>query len=356
MRPEARNRVIRLLFQSGIPDRVARWNRKNILIVQYHGITGIEPHDQGPGARWQKHVSARHFLDQMRYLAARYSVVPLQQIVSHYTENTPLPDSPAAITIDDGYRNNYSEAYPILRSLGLPATIFVTTDFVSQTEFLWVDRLEYALRETSQTRLTADLARGRIELSLVSDADRVKALDLLRVELKRSPQAWRFRVAGQVEEQAGRTLGDQPDKVGDFAAMTWDQIAEMERGRLVTIGSHTVTHPILTHCSPDEVDTELQLSKSLVEQALHRPCELFCYPNGDFDSTTRDAVRRAGYTAATSSMRGLNDGRSDVFALRRIGVSGAHSLAEFAVRTSGTEAWLSGLKSSLTRRQRRERV
>lgn len=348
-----RNQAINWLFQLGVFDRVARWNKRKVTIVQYHGVTASPGPFQGIENHKGKHLTAAKFLDQMRYLRTQYQVVPLQEIVSHYLAGTPLPDCCAAITFDDGYRNNYSIAYPILRAFNLPATIFVTTEFISGNNPLWVDRIEYALNKTSKELLELDIPGEEVALSLKNDRERVTAKELLNALLKRSSQGLRSVVVNQLEERAERALGGRRDDQGDYASLTWDEVAEMQSSGLITIGSHTATHPILPRCSSAEVEDELVLSKTLIEKILGRACGLFCYPNGDFDAGTRAAVGRAGYVGAASSMRGLNDDQADLLALKRLGVPDRFSLAEFAATVSGGLFLLSWVKSMLVPRTRR---
>lgn len=339
--------MINRLFQLGVFNHVARWNKKKLLIVQYHGVTASPGPFQGIENHKGKHLTAAKFLDQMRYLRTQYQVVPLQEIVSHYLAGTPLPDCCAAITFDDGYRNNYSVAYPILKAFDLPATIFVTTEFVSGKNPLWVDRIEYALNKTSKGFLERDIPGEQVALSLKNDRERAAAQVFLTALLKRSSQELRSRVVSQLEEKAERALGGRRDDQGDYASLTWDEVVEMQSSGLITIGSHTVTHPILPRCAPAEVEQELVLSKALIEKILGCACGLFCYPNGDFDAGTRAAVGTAGYAGAACSMRGLNGDQADLLALKRFGVPDRFSLAEFAARVSGGLLLLSRIKSML---------
>lgn len=348
-----RNQVINRLFQHGVFDQVAKWNRKKVAIVQYHGVTASTGPFQGIENHKGKHLAAAKFFDQMQYLCTHYKVMPLQEIVSHYVAKIPLPDCCAAITFDDGYRNNYSVAYPILRAFNLPATIFVTTEFVAGNHPLWVDRIEYALNNTAKGFLELDLPEERVALSLKNDREKLRAQGYLNALLKRSSQGLRSMVISQLEAKAERALSGRCDDQGDYASLTWDEVVEMQSSGLITIGSHTVTHPILPKCSVAEVEHELTLSKTLIEKILGRACGLFCYPNGDFDAGTRAAVGTAGYAGAASSMRGLNDNRADLLALKRFGVPNRFSLVEFAARVSGGLLLLSRIKSMVIPPMRR---
>jgi peptidoglycan/xylan/chitin deacetylase (PgdA/CDA1 family) len=103
----------------------------------------------------------------------------------------------------------------------------------------------------------------------------------------------------------------------------------------IEIGSHTLTHPILTNVSDERLRRELQESKSRLEEVLRRPIEQFCYPNGDHDERVRSEVARAGYKIAVTCVGGLNKRGVDPLTLRRIHaeLDGAH----FVQSASGFE-------------------
>jgi peptidoglycan/xylan/chitin deacetylase (PgdA/CDA1 family) len=103
----------------------------------------------------------------------------------------------------------------------------------------------------------------------------------------------------------------------------------------VDVESHTVTHPIVTRVTGDQLAGELRQSRARLEEMLDRPIALFAYPNGTFDRTTRDAVERAGYRLAVTMEPGFNDASSDRLALRRIHTE--TDLSRFIQSTSGFE-------------------
>ncbi len=116
--------------------------------------------------------------------------------------------------------------------------------------------------------------------------------------------------------------------------LTWDQVREMQRHR-IGFGSHTLTHPMLTRISPAQVRHEVRESKRAIEDALGAPVPFFCYPRGDFDEVVKDIVRDEGYLAACTTLPGLNDWKTDLFALRRTYVGRNDTATEFAKKVSG---------------------
>ncbi|HSE98479.1 MAG TPA: polysaccharide deacetylase family protein, partial [Blastocatellia bacterium] len=132
----------------------------------------------------------------------------------------------------------------------------------------------------------------------------------------------------------------------EFAPLSWEQAREMD-SLGVEIGSHTVTHPVLTHSSASRLSRELGESRSRLEAVLGRRVDLFCYPNGDYDRGVRKEVARAGYRCAVTTEAGLNDGRSDPLALKRIHTE--RDLAHFAQATSGLEQLKEKLRRAVPR-------
>ena len=117
---------------------------------------------------------------------------------------------------------------------------------------------------------------------------------------------------------------------------------------LISIGSHTTSHVILTRCAPEAVRKELSLSRQIIEQETGQVCRMFCYPNGtsgDFDSHTREQLREMDYHCGLTSVAGLNDENSDVLELKRFGAP--QDLAEFALTVSGFRLLLSRVKGFL---------
>jgi len=135
-----------------------------------------------------------------------------------------------------------------------------------------------------------------------------------------------------VAAQLGITIPASPP--AEYAAASWSELRAMTAAG-VEIGSHTVTHPILTRVDRDRLTRELTGSRDRLEAMLDRPATLFCYPNGDYDRAVRDEVARAGYRLAVTTDPGLNDASSDPLALRRIHTE--RDLTHFVQSTSGFE-------------------
>jgi peptidoglycan/xylan/chitin deacetylase (PgdA/CDA1 family) len=298
-----------------------RWaHRHQALIVTYHRFSERE------GAAW---ISARAFAEQVKYLSAHYTLVPLSRLASCLRDRE-LPPRLAAITIDDGYRDAYEIAFPILREHCAPATVFVVTEFVEGTAWLWTDKARYLTESASARAFEIGIGGRNLRLDLNGAASRAVAAALINTALKPLSEESREALIERLAFELGVKPPERPP--AEYGAINWRQAREMADAG-VEIGSHTLTHPILTGLGDARLREEVAQSRDRIQNALGRKVETFCYPNGDYDLRTQREVARAGYRLAVTTDVGLNNGRNDPLALRRI--HGEYDLARFVKNTSG---------------------
>jgi peptidoglycan/xylan/chitin deacetylase (PgdA/CDA1 family)/CelD/BcsL family acetyltransferase involved in cellulose biosynthesis len=252
------------------------------------------------------------FERQMRHVARRHKVVSLGGLVDHLASGS--PETVVAITFDDGYRDNYEGAFPILQRYGLPATIFLATGSVDSGEPLWFEVLSAALKATTSEFLDLEIDLPR-RLWLRTREERLRANDALFTTLRgmseNERQQWlnvilRRLPAPDVDSRRNKML-------------TWEQVRTMKRHQ-IDFGGHTVTHPYLSRLSREEVTWEISECKRRIESEQQSSVEHFAYPNGreeDFTPWNKEALRDAGYKAAVTTIWGMNDGSTDRLELRR---------------------------------------
>jgi peptidoglycan/xylan/chitin deacetylase (PgdA/CDA1 family) len=335
--------VLNLMQASGAfaPFRFA--NRNKALIVMYHHFTEAE----GGLA-----ISRRTFRRQLDYLAAHYHLVPLSLIGDLLADGKSLPPGLAAITIDDGYRDAYEIAFPMLRERNIPATLFVVTDFVDRKIWIWPDKLRYLTLHTRKNVLEQTIDGRALCLRLNGRASRLEATARVNSILKLMPDEAKDEVINSIAISLGVELPTAPP--AEYGPITWEQAREMGAAG-VEIGSHTRTHPILTNIDDERLRRELRDSRSRLESVLDRTVELFCYPNGNSNNSVEREVERAGYKCAVTTEEGLNGGHSNPLTLTRIPT--ACDLARFAHSTSGFEQVkdrIIGVRASLRRERLQE--
>ena len=243
----------------------------------------------------------------MAWLAKRFRVVPLHDMATSIAEGRdPGPDGELALTFDDGLRNQYEMAYPVLRRLGLPATYFVCPELVESRRWIWNQEARSRLHSLAPGAL-AEFARacGIGTLPIEAMVQRMKALPLKQ----------RMHEEEQLRAASPNFVPSALERQR-FEPLTWDEIDRLDPA-LITIGSHTLSHPILPSLDDTTLVHELTRSREVLEARLKRTVDLFCYPNGDSDSRVRSAVRDV-YRAAVTTEYGFVGPSPELRSLPRI--------------------------------------
>jgi peptidoglycan/xylan/chitin deacetylase (PgdA/CDA1 family) len=315
-------------------------------VLMYHRV---HPDRSGPGWRLER----RHFRAQIEHLTRHYRVLHLGEMVEALARRRPLPPGAVAVTFDDGYRDNATEAFPVLAERRCPATIFLTSGYLGTTQTMWWDKLQYVLGATR-------LARPEVERILAEkhelpppDWQAGNAEGLVLV-LKRVPEAEKQAAV----ERIAADLGVDPRANAADRMMSWDEARALAASGLVTMGAHSVTHRNLKHLPLAEARREIAESKARIERELGRPCDFFAYPFGnpanDFTGAVKSAVGEAGFRAAFTVVLGLVRPGDDLLALPRFCESherwqaptGRFSRALFDVYLSGARDRLGTLRRS----------
>lgn len=265
------------------------------------------------------------FEAQMAHIAQHYRVFTVEDLLERMRSSR-VPRNALAITFDDGYRDNLTEAAPILARYGLPATIFLTTGCIGTGRIPWFDQLAIALKTTAQEALS--LPTDRL-LPLRTRDERLRALDVSLGHLKRVTDEERRDCLDRILDQLG---GSAPGETKDLM-LTWDEVHAL-RDMGFSLGAHTVSHPILSRTSADQAWDEIYGSKREIERQVGGPIRGFAYPNGgasDYTETVKHLVREAGFTWAVTTQHGLNGPRTPPLELRRGGPREDH-LPTYAVR------------------------
>lgn len=323
--------VALLALELGL-DRPLRWlRRRSAVVLMYHGFTD-RPSDgvvNYQGNRLQQSTFRR----QLAFLKENCAIVTLRQVAASLSGGPALPDYAVALSIDDGYESVHTLGFPVLREAQAPATLFVATQFVDERVPLWPDRLEHAFAGAP-----GDAAARR------------EVLKGLQRRAKGMRPAERDRLIAPIETELGRKLVLDESAPENYRPVTWAQAKEMSDSGLVEIGSHTHTHTIVTLLDEESARRELALSKSLVEKNIQRPCDLFCYPNGDYDdfsAKTSLYLKDAGYRCGLTTLAGFVAPGSDPFAMLRFGTDDRDSFEKFRMTFSLGRNLLQGARRGI---------
>ena len=288
--------MLSLRSLGAVPQAVANWA----------GITG---RDERPVARillyhGTPRRDAAAFERQLRWLKRRFQIVPLRTIVAAASNGGTL-GSKVALTFDDGLRSNVELAYPLLHRLAIPATFFICPGLVDRGRWLWTHEMRRRLaRLGPQAR--RELAQ---EWQAPQDTTQFVAW------MKKLDSATRQRVESRVREATPDFIPTAAERE-EFDLADWKELRKLDPA-IVTIGSHTLTHPILPGTAPAELESEVRDSRRQLERGLERPIDTFAYPNGDLDPAA-DACVRKHYRAAVTTVNGWVKRGADAHQLPRL--------------------------------------
>jgi peptidoglycan/xylan/chitin deacetylase (PgdA/CDA1 family) len=263
----------------------------------FHGVGGL---DLPLGA----------FEDQLRFLRRHFNVVSLDALCDGLTHGRPLPPLAVVLTFDDGLRSNHSAAYPLLRKLALPATFYACPGLVESRAWLW--------NHEARARLRSMQPSGRARVAAELGSRSAEPGDLVEW-MKGMPKARRLEAEAFIRcESPG--FAPSAELRGQLDVMTWDELRELDP-KLITIGSHTVSHHLLDTLPEEEAEYEVAESRRWLERALGREVRHFSYPNGRYNPAVAARVRAHYDSAVTVAARFVGDD-TDLHEIPRISVEG----------------------------------
>lgn len=238
------------------------------------------------------------FAAQMGWLAANYRVVSLAEVIEAVRDRAPLPPRAVMVSFDDACADFAEHAWPVLRQLGLPVTLFVPTGYPDRPErSFWWDRLYRGLNAPEGPGSVPTPA-GRLPLD--SPAARARAYTVLSREVKRLPHVEAMALVGRVCAELGEgSAAPRP------AVLGWDALRRLSREG-VTLAPHTRTHPLLHRLGADEAEAEILGSLADLEREIGAAPAAFAYPDGGYDAVTLGILVRGGFELAFTTRRGIN--------------------------------------------------
>lgn len=324
--------MARWIHSTGVQSLLGRLPQRNtLLVINYHrvGDADATPYDPAVFS-----ADAAEFQAQMDFVSRHLAPVTLADALAYLEEPArPHPSGRcrALITFDDGYRDNFDIALPILRKSGLQAVFFLPTSFVGTGQIPWWDEIAFIVKSARQRAFQLSYPRPAS-----FDIDGAGLRNVLREVLNLYKLPEMLDAARFVSELETACRGRRPDG-GERCFMTWEEAARMARGGMA-IGAHTHTHRLLGRLSEAEQVDELETPRRILRERTSVEADTIAYPVGarsSFTGETKALAAKAGYRAGFSFYGGVNGGSQPVdrFDVRRVGAD-AQSVKRFRVQTA----------------------
>ena len=283
-------------------------------------------------------LSPESFETQMKYFTQNYEILSLDKLVQYANSGKSFPKKAVVITFDDGYKDNYLYAYPILKKYKIPATIFLTTGYIGGSELFWWDKVAYVIE--------SDTSIKNLNLKDLGSYPLQSELDRTRAKLKICERLTKLSNDNKnsiIENLLDIFQVEIPHDLSKKIILSWKEVKEMDKAG-ITFGAHSVNHPILINMPLEQTKNEIVQSKQDIEEKLGKEVTAFSYPNGNYNAEIVELIKKNGFTCAVSVYPGmppkLINPKDSVYHLARIGTY---------EDLNRTKILLSGLSGDLTR-------
>ncbi|MEW6334633.1 MAG: tetratricopeptide repeat protein [Thermodesulfobacteriota bacterium] len=306
-----------VLFNLNLINLLKRLPLRNKLIVlNYHRVRPVDPPFATEFEDGVYTLNADQFNLQIKWLKHNTLILSENELIDCYRDGIFFPPKTSApcvmITFDDGYRDNYTIAYPILKHYDVPAILFVTTQMVNTRQVPWWDVIAYLIKRCAKPFITYDnqpFPMGD------SKADAIAHFQLL---MKKEQYEHTKYLIQDLSDACEVPLPDA--QLQDREILTWEQIQEMAQGQ-IAFGSHTHTHRVLSTINASSQKEEMILSKLIIEKNIGQPVLSICYPCGEpqyITEETAEIAASSGYMLGFTANTGVNYWKSiERFTIRR---------------------------------------
>jgi peptidoglycan/xylan/chitin deacetylase (PgdA/CDA1 family) len=295
---------------------------KDMPILTYHRVCDISDLEGYPFDIDLISADTANFSWQMEFIKANFNPIHLSRVIEYLEGKCDLPSNPIVVTFDDGFDDVYTNAYPILKRLDVPATLFITTSFLEEEKTIWYERLAHFILQTNYKLVIPGL---NFEIPESNDINlRRQYYSQLVEQLKLLPNGKRIELLNELYEKYRENYYSTSNDIRNLSRpLNWEQIFEMSKS-IFEIGSHSLTHPVLTSLTNEDLKHELVESKNILESKLEIKIDTMAYPVGTefaYDERVEIATSDAGYKLGLTYVEGRNNPKKlDCFALKRMHV------------------------------------
>ena len=299
-----------------------------LVILNYHRIS--DRRDEKSLSLFDIGVTREKFEKEMKYLSRNFSVIPFSQAIDLLKNENNWPRFPVVISFDDGYRDIYFNAFPVLERFNLSAIVFVSTRMVEKSEPFWWDELEDLVEHNHLEEIKLALENCfspeyDLDLGFFKQIqDKKVFLETLTEQIKKIKGRYREELLNRLKS----LLKSEKEAKGEV--LSWDEIKKLRKNG-IEFGSHTHNHYLLTFEDPKTIAEELKTSKQKLEENLEEKIEYLSYPSGLYNPETEKIAKECGYKAGCSNSYGFNHKGTDLFSLKRLSLEESQSLDDFKI-------------------------
>jgi peptidoglycan/xylan/chitin deacetylase (PgdA/CDA1 family) len=335
--------IANLLYLTGILDLLKRIKLRNkAVVLMYHRVLAQEQIRE-TSSNLAIVVSTTAFSKQIRFLKKKFNIISLSEFEAKLDGDNRFLDYSCMLTFDDGWQDNFQNAFTILKEFQVPALIFLTTGYVGTNSMFWQDKLRRTLnRVLCDNDLIVALyenyqktynARNIKNLERASEQKRSRLIDeeINKVKLYSASERQQLLDDIAIFENNIYNRDNHTDKF-----LSWEEVRHLEN-KNVAFGSHGVSHALLNQLNNSDIQYEVSGSKHKIEKLLNNTVTAFAYPNGNYNSAVIKELKKQSYITAFSTHVGFVDHLTDPFKIPRINIqeSVTNNIAMFYCKILG---------------------
>lgn len=307
----SRKLIFPTVVSLGLEKYISKYSANKCLILNYHGV--VKNFDL---ALSKNHMPAEQFKKHLSYFKREFNVISLSDIF-HLYQNDITPDrNTIAITFDDGYENNFTNALPILQAFGFPATIFVTAEILlNPNEALWYDQIDILKTKESFSSFKNYLKESYPQITNIESFSSLKEHFK---DLNADKKKFLLDIINSRKEYKESIYSCNKEY---WKMMSAEQIKIISSETNVEIGSHSVSHSNLDRLNEDMLRDELKSSKEILERCISKNIDSIAFPDGAYNEKAKEISIESGYTKLLAVKYHLDSDKKDFSILPRLSIS-----------------------------------
>ncbi|HRG87772.1 MAG TPA: polysaccharide deacetylase family protein [Chitinophagales bacterium] len=277
----ARKFVFPLLVNTGLEKLFSASSHNNLLIVVYHGVVEKPDHSVSVGP-----IATSQFAQHLAYYKKNFDVVSQSEIFRMYRDGHQPARKTIAITFDDGYENNYTNAFPLLKKYGFASTMYIISQCVEDDSLItWYDYLDFVKKDLNVTGVDTAVIGKQQQKDINGLKNLVKSLSIQQRNLLYAEIAKQVNIE-QYKPKFPREYWKLMNKM---------QLRELAQSGLVEIAAHSHNHPNLGLINIADAKEEVVTCKRLLEETIQKPVKAIAYPDGSYTAEVKKVCLDAGY-------------------------------------------------------------
>jgi len=310
----ARKFAFPIIVKSGISNFITKLYSQDHIVLNYHGVV-----KELNLAVSVNHMDTDNFEAQIKYFSRHFNVLHQDEFINSINNKKKHKRKNILITFDDGYENNYTNAFPILKKYNTPATIFPVVNLINSKTPTWYDFLD-----TNKSLINTSLGIENLNNNLRNTGNKdlvSKNFSDFKNKIKSLNTAQKDIVIKLLNEVF--SLGDFNPTVAEeyWKILNTDQIIEMAKGDFITFGSHTLNHPNLDLLEQNELVDELSISKTKLSELVSKNIDSIAFPDGAYNENVKTTCYELGYkTLFSVNSRCISD-TQDKQIFQRVSIS-----------------------------------